>query len=98
MARKPKKPKPGISVDDVVRMAIDDVFPGQTIPDRDNRRADGSQFKAPDHAILDKRVLIERKSRNGEDNSRFLREVTGNRRATGKAVLCCRQAEHGAHH
>lgn len=59
------------TVDDVVRMAIEDVFPKQTIPDRDNFLPDGRQFKAPDHAILEGKVLIERKSRNTVDNSQF---------------------------
>lgn len=57
-----------ISVDDIVVMAIEDLFPDQTIPDEDNHLPGGQQHKAPDHAILGGRVLIERKSRNGSGN------------------------------
>jgi hypothetical protein len=59
------------SVDDIVRMAIEDVFPEQTIPDQDNFLPDGTQHRAPDHSILDGKVLLERKSRNAVDDSQF---------------------------
>lgn len=70
--------KDAISVDDVVRMAIEDLFPDQTIPDENNHLPDGSQHKAPDHLILDGAIAIERKSRNSVDQSQFyekLREI-----------------------
>ncbi|RJG46643.1 hypothetical protein [Mesorhizobium sp. DCY119] len=62
-------------------MAIEDVFPEQTVPDQNNFLPGGRQFKAPDHAILDGKVFIERKSRNAADNSRVyykLQEIAKN--------------------
>lgn len=52
------------SIDDLVRASIGQLFPDQSIPDENNFRPDGTQYKAPDHAVLSERVLIERKSRN----------------------------------
>jgi hypothetical protein len=52
-------------------MAIEDVYPGQTIPDENNFFPDGTQYKAPDHSILNGKMLLERKSSNAVDNSRF---------------------------
>ena len=57
------------NVDDVVRMSIENLFPDQMVPDQENYRADGTQFKAPDHAVLNGKVLIERKSRNPRGGS-----------------------------
>ena len=53
-----------LSLDDIVRISIAEIFPGQTIPDDDNFLADGTQHKAPDHSVMAGKVLIERKSRN----------------------------------
>lgn len=66
------------TVDDVVRMSIEDLFPDQSIPDEDNYIGAGKQHKAPDHLILNGQIAIERKSRNAVDQSQFyekLREI-----------------------
>ncbi|MDX3927217.1 MAG: hypothetical protein QHC90_15620 [Shinella sp.] len=62
---------PKISTDDVVNMALEDIFPGHIKPDENNHITKGQQYKAPDHSILNGGILIERKSRNAEDNSQF---------------------------
>lgn len=72
------------TVDDIVRMSIEDVFPDQTIPDHENYLPNGNQFKAPDHAILDGKVLIERKSRNTVDQSQFYYKLTEIAQSQGK--------------
>lgn len=63
------------TVDDVVRMSIEDLFPGHTIPDQNNHIRKGWQHKAPDHLILDGSVAIERKSRNAVDQSQFYEKL-----------------------
>ncbi|MBB4236452.1 hypothetical protein [Rhizobium esperanzae] len=64
-----------ISVDDVVRMSIEDLFRDQLIPDEMNRLGNGKQHKAPDHLILDGEIAIERKSRNAVDQSQFYEKL-----------------------
>lgn len=59
------------TMDDIVRMSIEDLFPDQTIPDEESFLQDGNQYKAPDHLILNGQVAIERKSRNTIDRSQF---------------------------
>lgn len=63
------------TVDDVVLMALDDLFPGHKKPDTENYLPNGQQYKAPDHAILDGMLLIERKSRNAVDQSQFYEKL-----------------------
>lgn len=63
------------SVDDVVRMAIEDLFPDHSIPDQQNHLCKGKQHKAPDHLILGGEIAIERKSRNAVDRSRFYEKL-----------------------
>eukprot|EP01012_Entosiphon_sulcatum_P049475 TRINITY_DN68099_c0_g1_i1.p1 TRINITY_DN68099_c0_g1~~TRINITY_DN68099_c0_g1_i1.p1 ORF type:complete len:247 (+),score=6.99 TRINITY_DN68099_c0_g1_i1:66-806(+) len=75
-----------ITTDDVVRMAIEDIFPGHFIPDQDNYLPGGDQFKAPDHSILDGRVLIERKSRNVKDDSQFYEKILEIARSQGVVI------------
>ncbi len=72
------------TTDDVVRMAIEDLFPDQAIPDENNYLSKGKQHKAPDHSILDGRILIERKSRNTEDNSQFYYKLVEIAKAQGQ--------------
>lgn len=64
-----------ITVDDVVRMAIEDLFPDHLIPDQNNQISKGRQHKAPDHLILDGKIAIERKSRNTTDQSQFYEKL-----------------------
>ncbi|NTF87639.1 hypothetical protein G6L46_10935 [Agrobacterium rhizogenes] len=64
-----------ITVDDVVRMAIEDLFPDQSIPDQNNHVGKGRQHKAPDHLILNGKIAIERKSRNTIDQSQFYKKL-----------------------
>ncbi|MGN7752328.1 hypothetical protein [Sinorhizobium sp. 22678] len=63
------------SVDDVVRMSIEDLFPDQSIPDQHNHLGNGKQHKAPDHLILNGEIAIERKSRNVVDQSQFYEKL-----------------------
>ena len=63
------------TVDDVVRMALDDLFPSHEKPDTINYLPNGQQHKAPDHAVLDGVMLIERKSRNAKDASQFYEKL-----------------------
>lgn len=60
-----------ITVDDVVKMAISDLYPGHTVPDANNFREDGTRFKAPDFGLFGEKILIELKSRNAKDQSQF---------------------------
>jgi hypothetical protein len=66
-------------------MAIEDLFPDQTIPDENNYLPDGNQFKAPDHCILNGSVLIERKSGNAVDNSQFYQKLSDIAKEQGHA-------------
>ncbi len=67
---------PNITTDDVVRMAIEDLFPDQEIPDENNYLPNGQQHKAPDHSILEGTVVIERKSRNAKDQNQYYRKIS----------------------
>lgn len=73
------------TLDDVVRMAIEDLYPDQTIPDEHNYLPDGTQFKAPDHSIMGGAVLIERKSGNPVvTGSRYYKKMAEIAREQGK--------------
>lgn len=63
------------TIDDLVKAAISDLFPDHIVPDENNVGEDGILFKAPDHAILDSRILIERKSRNTANDSKLYRKL-----------------------
>lgn len=63
------------TVDDVVRMAIEDLFPNHIVPDQRNHIRKGWQHKAPDHLIMDGAIAIERKSRNAVDRSQFYKKL-----------------------
>lgn len=64
------------TLDDVVRMAIEDLYPDQSIPDENNYLPGGKQFKAPDHSIMGGAVLIERKSGNPVTGSRYYEKLS----------------------
>src|SRR5687768_4198449 len=60
-----------VDLDALVRQAIAEGFPTQTFPDENNRLPTGLRFKAPDHSLLDGKILVERKSRYTVDRSQF---------------------------
>lgn len=84
MAKKKNLKPMGETVDDIIRMAIEDVFPDHVVPDADNFLPDGTQYKAPDHAILGGKVFIERKSRNAVDNSQYYYKLEEIAKAQGR--------------
>lgn len=53
---------PATSLNDVVKMAIEDLFPDQIEPDKLNYLPDGNQHMAPDHEFMDGTIAVERKS------------------------------------
>ena len=84
------------TVDDVVRMAIEDLYPNHKIPDEDNNVRKGVQHKAPDHLILDGKIAIERKSRNATDNSQFYEKLQEVAAAQGKPFFAVGRINHSA--
>jgi hypothetical protein len=83
------------SVDDVVRMALEDLYPGHRIPDTDNYLPSGDQHKAPDHELMGGKVLIERKSRNTADNSQLYRKLQEIASAQGQSFFALGTVELG---
>lgn len=57
-----------IDLDDLVNRAIHSLFRNPVSPDESNYLPNGQQHKDPDHAVLDGKVLIERKSRTAIDD------------------------------
>lgn len=53
-------------LDELLLLAIREIFPDHTVPDEENIRPDGSKYPAPDHYINEFNLFIERKSLNPE--------------------------------
>ncbi len=55
-----------LDIDAFVALAIESLFPNHEKPDENNFNVDGSNYKAPDHALYGGAVLVERKTRNAD--------------------------------
>jgi len=65
-----------LTIDEQVKIAIQELLPGGSEPDKENYLPDGSQYKAPDHASIDLSMLIERKAITPIDDGRYFHRLT----------------------
>ena len=75
------------TLDGLVKASILEWFPDGTVPDENNFLPNGSQYKAPDHSILDGKILIERKARTITDKSQFYEKLVKISTSQGRPIF-----------